>query len=215
MPDPVAPNEWVREYPGYLPGTGWSDAASILVRDGQTGEPLEGVLVRQHDEADLTREGTWAPVLAEIRTDEYGIAWMAMAERPGTAHWVVLADGYAEATVFGRRINEVLDLERGRTVRTRILGLDGNPAVGVRVGYKIGCAHAPILRTVKTDERGIATFRGVVRDGDYPYQHDGLAVAYAYSKDDAYLPPFVSYATPGALIEGRILLADGRPAAGA
>lgn len=206
--------EWVREYPGYLPGTGWKDAASILVRDAHTGEPLPGVLIRQHEESIPTRDGHWAALLSEMRTDEYGIAWMEMPKNPGGCHWIALAEGYAPASEFSSRCNHEFDLERGRVIRNRIFGLDGRPVAGVTVGYMIGCAHAPILRTATTDARGIATFRGISLDGVFPYRHDGLAVSHANPTYDERVSPLVTYAEPGGPVEGRVLLADGRPASG-
>ena len=207
-----APAEWVREYPGYLPGTGGKEAAAILVRDAATGEPLRGALVRQHDEHVPTPDGRWAPLATELRTDEYGLAWKRMPEGSQGGHWVAQAVGYAPASVFWGS-NHTFELRRGRTVRSRIVGLDGQPVAGVRVGYQIGCPHSPVLRTADTDARGIATFVGV-DDGMYSYRHPGLAGSLASPKQEAYLPPYVTYARPGGSVTGRILLADGRPAAG-
>jgi len=212
VPDPVALEEWVREYPGSLPGNAWKEAAAILVRDGATGEPLRGVLVRQYDEHVPTHDGRWAPLAMELRTDEYGIAWKPMPEEQMGGHWVAQADGYAPASVFGSW-NHTFDLKRGRTRRSRIVGLDGKPVAGVRVRYQMGCPHSPVVRTADTDARGIATFVGV-DDGMFSYRHPGLAGSLASPKYEAYLPPYVTYARPGGPVTGRILLADGRPAAG-
>jgi len=212
VPDAVAPEEWVREYPGYLPGTAWKEAAAILVRDRATGEPLRGALVRQHDEHVPTDDGRWAPIATELRTDEYGLAWKRMPTDWLGGHWVAQADGYAPASVFGD-YNYTFELKRGRTVRNRIVGLDGQPVAGVRVRYQMGCPHSPVVRTADTDARGIATFVGV-DDGMYSYRHPGLAGSLASPKYEANLPPYVTYARPGGTVTGRLLRADGSPAAG-
>jgi len=206
-----APAEWVRDYDGVLPGThrDRERVAAILVRDGRTGLPVAGARVRWHDEGWPTPDGEWAGFLGETQTDAYGLAWVEFKERPGSSHWVVEAPGFATAVVYGRCPNTTVDLEAGRTMRGRLIGPTGKPLRGVRVDYKIGCAHAPRLRSATTSADGVFVFEHAVDDADVTYEAPGIAAGYASMNSVAALPAAETYAKPGATVRGSIRLADG------
>jgi len=161
--------EWVRTYQGSVPGTHRSEASIFLVRDKRTGRPIAGARVRQRQEWMLGRDGHWAPLLAEGVTDEFGLVMFDLEEDPGPCHWTVDAPGYAPAEEYGGTIQPVVELEPGYERSGRILGPTGQPLPGVTMEYKTGCAHAPALRTTRTDGNGTFVFENVLA-GDFTFE---------------------------------------------
>jgi hypothetical protein len=52
----TAPQEWVREYPGYLPDAEEGRIVVLSVRDAETGAPVAGARIRQHIELWPTKD---------------------------------------------------------------------------------------------------------------------------------------------------------------
>ena len=204
VPDPLF-IESVREYDGYV---GYhDDHSTFLVRDALTGEPIEGAIIRQHVEAEVSDDARWAPLIAETRTDEFGLAWIPNDRSAGACHWAVHAEGYAPTEEYGTLVHEVVELERGQTLRGRLVDPFGDPIAGARVETKWGCAHAPALVEVTTGSDGVFVFHGV-QDGDFPFYARGVEACYT-SVRILDLPLRDEHTFPGGSIEGRVLFADG------
>ncbi|MFB3066227.1 MAG: hypothetical protein ACE10D_06890 [Planctomycetota bacterium] len=193
-----------RPYDGYLPDIYVADTAVFLVRDKRTGLPIAGATVRQHPEWFMGPHG-WAPLWKEGVTDRFGIAHVHVGDDPLTAHWVVEASGYAPTEDFGASIQEEIELEPEVEVLGRILDVFGKPAAGIRVGYKLGCAHAPDLRTAVTDEQGRFKLRVGAR-GDLTFDGPGLRADYWSSRHlrPAGFPVATYHGLPGVRLSGRV-----------
>ena len=215
-----------RPYAGYVPGQEWARAAVLLVRDARTGEPIEGVRVRRCPEPVYDPESGWGPVWEETFTDEYGLAWVELDKedvsyfldpRTGdwvrhedstwTAHWVVDAPGYAPTEEYGDSVQEEIDLQPGTDVHGRIVDVFGRPAVGVKVEFKLGCAHAPSLRTGFTDRRGCFALPCIRFNADLCYEGPGVRAQYSapesFAPTDLDVPTVI--ADPASAIVGRIV----------
>jgi hypothetical protein len=123
------------------------------------------------------------------------------------SHWAVHADGYAPTEEYGRIPDAEILLKRGGRYHGRVLDPFGAPLVGVDVGYKLGCAHAPSLAGAVTDASGRFEFARV-EDGEWPIAHPGVEAIYVPARP-AHLPAPVLVTMPARPIEGRLLLADG------
>lgn len=214
-----------RPYAGYLPDQDWARAAVVLVRDAQTGDPIQGARVLRCPETVYEPESGWAPVWEETFTDEYGLAWIKLDEEDGnytldpdtgdwkptedgtwTAHWVVDAPGYAPTEEYGQSTQAQIELARGVDIHGRILDALGRPAPGVKVEFKVGCAHAPALRTAFTDTSGRFVLPCIAGDGDICYEGPGVRADYSapekFAPTDLGVPTVI--ADPAAAIVGRI-----------
>jgi hypothetical protein len=199
-----------RPYPGVLPGQGRTDVAVLSVRDGVTGRPIEGARVRRCPEMVMGPDGRWAPAWEEAVTDRAGLAWVAI--EPGdewTAHWAVDAPGYAPTEGYGTVTAETLELWPGETYHGVVLGPFGDPAPGVRVEWKVGCAHAPALREAVTDALGRFFLPSASREADVCLEGPGIRADY----DDGAIAPLSRRpgrhaGRPGIAIEGRIVGRD-------
>lgn len=204
-----APREWRRDYDRLL---GADESASVfVVRDGRTGQPVENATVKGYLEWALTDDGKWAPLVHEGKTDEFGVVRFPTDPQGPTYHWVVEAPGYAPAEEFGRVISEVVDLLPGRDYRARVLDPFGEPVQGMEIEYKVGCAHAPALRTVRTDERGVFVVSNIHADGDLCFSAPGCMADYwsAPMADIGHDRTYVM--VPTYRIRGRLLDRTGRP----
>lgn len=210
------PQEWSRPYEGYLPDTEHDALAVVLVVDKRTGRPIEGATVRAHPENDLGPDG-WAPERARATTDQFGLAWIPRLKDFGDVHWAVEAEGYAPTEEYGSYLSEVVELEEGEDRYGRILDVFGNPLPGVRVEYKVGCAHSPGLRRTTSDKEGRFTLRCVGDSGDVPLERGGLRADYwrASSLSLKGEPLAEFYSLPGRTVVGRVLDPHGKPMAGA
>ncbi|MDA1194954.1 MAG: hypothetical protein O2894_07185 [Planctomycetota bacterium] len=187
----------------------------MQVVDAASGAPIEGALVRQHYEMDVGPDG-WAPIAAERRTDAYGLAWVTVPpeeryddDAVPTAHWAVSADGYAATEEYGCAIGVRVELVRPRRAHGRICDALGRPVVGMKVGYKEGCAHAPLLATATTDHDGRFVLDGVVPDVDVVFHARGVMADYF---DGPLRPldetPPTHAASPGRRFVGRLIGVD-------
>ncbi|MHC5040937.1 MAG: carboxypeptidase regulatory-like domain-containing protein [Planctomycetota bacterium] len=210
------PREWSRPYEGYLPYTEWNRFAVLVVRDRRTGRPIPGATVAAHPENDLGPDG-WAPERARTTTDEFGLAWIPRLEDYGDIHWAVDAEGYAPTEEYGVGVSEIVDLEPGEDRFGRILDAFGNPMAGVRVEYKVGCAHSPGLRRTTTDKEGRFTLRCIGDSGDVPLERGGLHAEYWRARDLSLKGERLAefHSLPGRTVVGRILDPHGNPLAGA
>jgi hypothetical protein len=212
-PEPDPP-EGSRAYEGHLPGTQPENVAVALVRDLRTGAPLAGVRVAQYkeDASDTMRS---APLLAETKTDEFGLARVAWQEEPYDCHWVFDKPGWAVTEQYGQFPKGVVELKRGRDVEAWLLGPDGKPRAGVEVEAFLGCGHSPAVRRVTTDAEG----RFVLSDVDPPYvklwfvTHD-LKSEYWELLDGDRVLNNVFRAYPGVTVTGKIVDRNGKPVAG-
>lgn len=208
------PPEWARTYEGHLPGTQPDDVAVVLVRDLRTGTPLAGVRVAQYleDTSDTMRS---APLLAEAKTDEFGLARVARQEEPEDCHWVFDKPGWAVLEQYGQFPNGVVELKRGRDLEAWLLGPDGKPRAGVEVEAFLGCGHSPAVRRATTDAEG----RFVLADVDPPQlklwfvTHDLRSEYWELLDSDRALKS-VFRAYHGVAVTGKIVDRDGKPVAG-
>jgi len=204
----------VRPYDGFLRGTDPDKTTVFLVRDKRTGRPIEGVVVRRHREWALTDDGRWAPLVTTARTDQYGLVSFPLPEHPGPCHWTFHARGYAPDQEYGDGLQTEVELERGWEQAGRLLAPTGEPLAGAEVEIKRGCAHAPALRTTRTDQDGVFVFENVL-DGDITFEGRGFEADYwggVRARPRRW--GIATYQTlPGATLRGRMLDADGRPPA--
>jgi len=207
-----ATSEWVREYPGFLPGTGRYEAAVFLVRDKWTGKPIEGARVRQHEEWLVDWNGRWAPLIAEARTDEFGLVAFDLPENPGSCHWTIDAPGYAPTEEYGGLVQPVVDMEPGWEQAGRLLGPQGQPLANVEVEYKRGCAHAPALRTTRTDADGVFVLESV-QSGDITFEDPRFAADYwgGVRARPRRWGLACYQVLPGGTVRGRVIRSDGTP----
>ena len=205
----AGPEEWVQEYDGYLPGTAPHDHAVFLVRDGATGAPLPGALIRQHEQDVVTAECVRSPVVDELRTDEFGLAGKRVAPYDGDDYdWVVDAAGFAPIEAYGGYGGEVYDLVRGDQHRGRILGPSGEPVANAVVDYVLDSSSTLVPRSTTTNADGIFRFEGVT-EGNPEYWHPLVGAGSASTTTLAGVPIPEECALPGARIEGRIVMSDG------
>ena len=197
--------EWVKPFEGWLPGGAPANTAVFLILDGRTRAPIEGALVQQCYEQVLGPEG-WAPVAREGRTNEHGLVWFELGEEEVMeAHWVVRAEGFAPTETYGKAVQEEIELWPGQTLHGRVLDALGRPVRGMRLGYKIGCAHAPWMVEARTDADGYFVFEHAENGHDLTF--DGPGVLQTYWGEGLHTldqDPAVCVAEPGVRIEGRI-----------
>lgn len=206
---PPPPTEWVKPYDGWLPDTAPENTAVVRVLDERTGAPLTGAIVRRHLEMEMGPDG-WGPSFEEARTDEYGIAVVRILEvRDWDSHWVAHAEGFGSDETYGVAPNEEVELLPGRDVHGRIVDALGRPAVGIPIGYKLGCGHAPEVFHTQTDANGVFVLRNVAANGDIAYSGPGIRIGYFRAAlrplDET---PDTHYADPAVRFEGRIVGAD-------
>jgi len=176
--------EWIRPFDGFLPEDPPVGVSVLHVIDAITRAPIEGAVVRQHYEIDVGPDG-WAPIAAEGRTDEYGLAtirvpreqWHQDRSLPD-AHWAVHAEGYASTQEYGGALETVIELHPARTRHGRIVDAMGRPLAHARIGYKEGCGHSPFLVETKTDSNGVFVLSGTDASGDVYYAGRGVHASY-------------------------------------
>lgn len=202
--------EWVRAYDGAVPGTDEEMTSILLVRDALTGLPIPGATVRQHAENEMGQDGRWAPLLAEGRTDEFGLVTFRHAEVPPIAHWTVHAHGYAPTEAYGQVVVEEIELRPGTEYVGKLLAIDGSPLAGAAVEWKVGCAHAPTLATARTDDTGLYRF-ACIEDGDFVLDDPRGAAEYLRGPRGPGFGIPVEQMLPGRTIRGRVVTTDGTP----
>jgi hypothetical protein len=202
--------EWVREYQGAVPGTDEPLTTIVLVRDALTGRPIPGAIVRQRPENTMGRDGRWAPLAAEGRTDELGIVTFRMAEVPPISHWTIHAEGYAPTEEYGQVLDEEVELRPGMEFVGRILALDGSPLADAVIEWKVGCAHSPSLASTTTDKTGFYRFEGI-EDADFVFEDPRGAAEYLGGPRGPGFGVPVEQVLPGRTIRGRVVTREGSP----
>lgn len=151
--------QWVRDYDGVLPGTQDDEIYATWVVDAETRAPLPGATLRIHHEC-IEPYAEIAPFVAEFRADRHGMIVVPWEQRFFDCHWVYDHPGYAAQDKYAD-IPEVVELERGRDVRGRIV----DAPAGIEVEYFLGCLHSPAVRRARTGADG----RFVIHDADPEY----------------------------------------------
>ncbi len=155
---PAAASEFDRPHAGFVPGREGGPFWTRVL-DAATGAPVAGATLVRHEESPWEGDLDHAAVLGVATTDDRGIAFIPRAdseadEKPAEGHWVVRAPGYASACEFGAAPPASVVLERGESVRIRVLDPFGCPAAGARVAWFDGCSHSPVLAEGVTDDEG-------------------------------------------------------------
>jgi hypothetical protein len=170
VPEPSG--EWARPYGQVIPDSGIISAESrgsiaavrVLALDGGRLVPMPGARVSGWSEE--TGPGCLAArKLGEAVTDEFGIANVTWDEKEpyGPFHWLVEADGWGTWHEVFVEDAEVV-LEPAATHRFRLLDPLGRPLAGARVECFHGCPHAPPLRVVTSDGKGLVVIEGLGAD---------------------------------------------------
>lgn len=188
---------------------------AVRVVDDVTDAPIAGARIDNWWEADTPHaepwdqwhEGAWT-------TDLDGLAVVPAVDR---APWYyVEAPGYAP---FGEMaLEDEYRLVRGVDAVVEVRDVRGVPVAGVVVDYLLGCGHTANVRCETTGADGRVVLRCVdPRRGDVWLRAPGLA-----GRNEGYgglpLPVdgvHVVHGNPSPVLEGRVLRADGTPAAGA
>jgi len=159
-PASALPPEGERAHVGFVPGR---DGGPFWTRvfDAETGRPVAEATLIRHDENAASGAFDLATVLGAATTDEHGLAVIRRDEKPGDAHWVVRAPGYAPAIEYGSRPPSSFVLRRGEPVTILVLDPFGCPTAGARVDWLDGCSHSPALAHGVTDEQGLARLTDV------------------------------------------------------
>lgn len=143
-------------FPGDAPGpqdTGDLAVASLLV-DAVTGLPVPGAVLRWFPEDASDAAFGRDVLLAEGRADAAGVARVPWDRSWHDAHWVAIAPGYAARHAYGARPPERLSLERGRTLRGRVVDPLGRGVAGAVLDLYLGCGHGPSAAVVVGDAEG-------------------------------------------------------------
>ena len=215
--------EWDRELPDGVRIADLGDDEPrthlpVRVVEDATGNPIPGARIDGWDEAGTPGAWSWADYLYfSERTDRDGLALIPV-EHPPDWH-------YVEAPGFGPWGEQVLEeeirLKPGVDVVVEVRDLLDRPLPGVEVECMLRSRHTPPVRVVTTGPDGRCTFRcvdpergflwvrgaGIAgRNGAYDNGFDGLEWA-----GDRW----ILRGDPAPVVEGRVLLFDGTPAAGA
>ena len=200
--------EAARLYGGTLPRIE-PGVACFLVRDIRSGTPLEGVVLTQHFEMQMGRNG-WGPEEARSETDRQGLVWIhcSAEEADYDSHWVFRRPGFGSTSEYGTPggATEAIELGPGRSVHGRIVDVRGQPVVGALIEHKYGCAHAPPIHRAHTDAEGRFVLSDVRDEGDLLLAR-GPGVAFDYlvmQHVGIELTPPVEVAMPGITLDLRI-----------
>ncbi len=198
-------------------------SGNIRVIDAATKQPIAGAAVFGVQEADAPVWGTfWSRVSAATGDD--GWANLPLSTDEAQYFWrIVRAEGYAisgSMQIPREDVEpEIVELQRAVPAQIRVVDFLGRPVPLLHLGFCVGCGHTPDVASAVTDKGGRATLMCVGRgDRDiadiYPVgagvQTDYLWVDW----DQAFDGGFEALAHPGAMLAGRVLLPDGKPAAG-
>lgn len=188
----------------------------VCVRDARTFESIEGaVWSRSPEWLDASRRRQDS-ILAIATTDADGLAWMESRADvwAGDCHWVVTAPGYAPHHHYGYHPESVVFLERGATVRGRLLDPLGRPVANGLVEYLVGCSHSTAPVTAVTGEDGAFVLHDVVPDGGM-YWCEGPGIQSGlYGRPDCVGDRLGGIDThPGVSIRGQVVDLFGRPLA--
>ena len=144
-------SEWTRPYRGPLPGADPSRFA-LLVVDRRSGRPMEGAGIRVHAST-RRRLGEARRILAEAKSNEFGVAAVEWSPALATGYWVVDHAGYSAHVTFGPPGARV-ELYPGRDCRGTLLDGTGQPSAGVEVQLLVGSVAGPIVRRATTGRDG-------------------------------------------------------------
>jgi len=204
-----ATGEWQRDYPHPL---GERRSTVLLVRDKLTGAPVAGAVVRRCAEWEISRDGHWAPVREERRTDAFGLVVFPPGDYVDS-HFSVHAEGYRPTEEHGGPgVHTEVDLERGGEQCLRLLAPGGRPAAGVRVAYKCGCAHSPDLQAATSDADGLVVLPRI-GDGDRTIEDPRFRADYLPRGSPRRFGATTVRLWPGGTIRGRLVGPDGAPPA--
>lgn len=213
----AGPEEWDRELGPAVRLTG-DEALHVPARvvDAITRRPIADARVRTCFEPSFPHAEPWREGFTG-ETDRDGLVLLPVDD---PAPWTfVSAPGYAplgEMRAFGE-----FRLRPGRDFPLEVRDWRDRPVPGAIVEVLVGCGHTPAVRTVVTGPDGRVVLP-CIDPGEVTLwlRADGLAGCNpAYDGMLATLPVergiAVLHARPGPAVEGCVLTADGKPAAGA
>ncbi len=194
----------------------------ITVVDDATGAPIVGARVLGVEEAHTPVWGerrfrvavaTSAEGKAALPrpTEDANYSWM-MVEAAGYGTWATMVSPRSDESEV-RLLPEV-------PITIEVLDYMGSPLPLAHLGVCFGCGHTPDLISAFTGPDGRATLRGV---RDYDHHIEDLYVVHAKTSMNGYdSVPYGDvvdgvarfYAHPGTMLEGQVLLPDGKPAIG-
>jgi hypothetical protein len=224
-PSPPVEESWDRELASDVQlhcfaseGDGTKARIPIRIVDDATGDPIPGARIDNATEANWPHAEPWADLLWEsVVTDRDG--W-ALVESMNRAEWnFISAPGYGPLGEMMMR--DEFRLARGVDVTIEVRDWRDRPVPGARVEALLGCGHTPTIQDVTAGADGRLVFRSI----DPTFRTDlwvrtpGLA-----GRNGAYwghgpggFPEEngarILRGDPGPAIEGRVLRADGAPAA--
>ncbi|MGE3171163.1 MAG: hypothetical protein AB7O97_00970, partial [Planctomycetota bacterium] len=195
------------------PGSGPADARQELVVrvvDGITGAPLPGATVHVPEHAKYPVPGEFATIF-DAPCDPDGFARLPYPR----VRVAVKAPGYATGTCDFHE-DGVFPMLPAQPVPVQVLDWRGLPLAGYPVGWCGSCGHMPDLGNAVTGHDGVAWFRAADPGNsicDLYVQHAPIGFEYwdiTWQPGD---PPDVHAYGPGRMLRGRVLQADGSPAA--
>jgi hypothetical protein len=225
LPAPPAAVEWDRELDAswQLHDVGESGVTSVIpmrVLDDATGAPIALARIDNWDESDTPHAEPWDNLRAGTwTTDADGFALVPTTDR--APWWFVEAPGYGPRAEMS--FEDERRLMRGVDVPIEVRDWRERPVPGAVVEALLGCGHTPTVRAETAGPDGRLVFRGIdpSHATDLWVLTPGLAgrnPAYWGGGPDE-LPVengvYVLHCDPSAVIEGRVLRADGSPAANA
>ncbi len=221
------PQEWVRRYAAYLPGTERRDesnpktvvAVRILTRTPGGFAPVPGATAKYYTTcADPTR--LRPDLLASATTDKHGFAYL-VGPAPDGDHWLFEAQGLGIVYEFQRfetfTQHQVI-LPPAVRRHIRIVDLHGHPVRGAPVELYLGCPHSPAARTATTNNNGEILFEGLGSplDGYLWVQSEGIVFGRYELPPHRFLgqslPTVV--ALPGVSARGTVVDPSGKPLGG-
>lgn len=227
-PAPLPPTEeWDREIAGMqlrdIEDTDPAGTVTVIpfrVLDEATGEGIPGARIENWTEADTPHAEPWEDLRdGSWTTDRDGWALVPAFDR--AAWWFVEAPGYGPRAEMG--FEDQRFLARGVDFPIDVRDWRDRPVPGAVVEAFLGCGHTPNVRVATAGAGGRLVFPCIdpSHATDLWVRTPGLA-----GRNDAYwgggpdeLPVeggiHILRCDPSAVLEGRVLRADGTPAGGA
>lgn len=225
-PPPPPPAEWNRELDPSLQLHDVVDADDVTtvipvrVLDDASGTPIPGARIDNWTEAEMPHAEPWEDMhCGSWTTDGDGFALVPTQDR--AAWWFVEAPGYGPRAEMG--FEDERRLMRGADVPIVVRDWRDRTVPGAVVEALLGCGHTPTVRvaTAGPDGRLVLPCIDPSHATDLWIRTPGLAgrnAAYWGDGPEELPVEGTSYllrGDPSAVIEGRVLRADGTPAGGA
>lgn len=212
-----------RPYDGVLPAdapvsVGDETWQAFRVVDAVTGKPIAGAELLLVDEARTPVSGKmWSQRVA--KSDADGFVAVRSDDVKRFAWMILRAPGYGVASAERVVPSLVWPLSPAVEVPVQLCDWLGRPVADAQLGWCVGCGHTPDVINVRTDAKGLARIAGVDANNavaDVYAEAPSLCIA-DYSRVDWVpgAPPAILRASPGFAVRGKVLLVDGKPAAGA